>query len=234
MITPEAHQVDFDAEADELARHPKEEYIDLDELTSSGDGSTGTAEDFETEEEFQSSREHAEGANSDRYARTGKLLFTIGDVVIPRGLGMWLKIHHQELRADEEDKRDLIEAFTELAEHERIEFDSPYVKLFLLLAASYGLKAIDIRQRQKSTKTTYTTASAYSGPKKENKRPTGEPEPEEAEQEDVEDDSHMRAPVVAEFRTCEGPNCAKMLKSHQRKYCSTECRVKGLNQRVEK
>lgn len=232
MIEPKVKPTSIDDEIEELKTRPKEAYIDLDAMGGSANSSSTPPPEFVTEDEFREQREAEEvhTANPGKYMKAGKLAFNLTDVVIPRAGAAWTGASHKELRADPEDRQDIIDAYTAVFEYYDWDFDNPVLALILILSFSYGPKIVDAKAKAKERK---NTEDAHAEEVHD--------DAEEVEQEDVYDDAPppgtpstvQDAEVILE-PVCAATDCGNKLKPGQKLYCSAECRVKGLNPKKKK
>lgn len=224
MIIPDVKAADFGAEAAALASDQKQgDYINFEEMgDQQKDGPP-----IQTAEEFaaQAEAEAEAGQRTTKFAATGKIAFTITDTIVPRFAGHKLNVSHTALKANVEDRQDIIDAYTAVFEYYNQDFDNPVLALIVVLGASYGLKIYDVAQDQKAAKKAVKPAEAAEYvPGEGEDDGTNAPDPDEPPYPGA-----RRTTVVANYRSCEAPNCAKILKSGQAKFCSKECRLAGLN-----
>lgn len=221
MIQPQVKAVDFAAEAGNLADAPKEEYIKLN--TEDPDFGSEADEGAPTEEEFREQQAHeAAGAGlRNKYEASGKLAFQITDTLVPRVAGMVMKVSHKSLQAERDDHEDIVKAYEAVFEYYDYDFDNPMLSLILVLFFAYGLKLIDVGSKKaKETKQHATKAESTADQRTEQ----AEPAAERHEHFAAHDMEISRPP-----RICMAPGCGEALKPHQKKYCSTDCRMQVLN-----
>jgi hypothetical protein len=99
-----------------------------------------------------------------------------------------------------------------------------------VLGTAYGLKTLDVKQamnKQAAQEQPQPKPAPAQGNNAQPKGPAKEAAPIVVPQEDVTD-AQIISEIAIISRKCEAEGCLHNLGTNQKKYCSTECRMKSL------